>query len=311
VTVTRSWQDRRVLVTGARGFIAGHLCRRLLREGALVHGISRVDVAASHPSIRWSQTDLTDRSQVRRLVQNVRPDVVFHLAGHVTGSQQLEHVAPTLDFNLVSTVHLLTAASETGRCRVVLTGSMQEPEPGDAGAIPCSPYAASKWACTGYARMFQSLYQLPVIIARPFMVYGPGQWDLSKLLPYVVDSLLKGEAPRVSSGNRAMDWVYVDDVVEGLLLVADTDHPDARTIDLGTGELVSIRTIVEQVRSLIDARIEIQFGAIPDRLLERPHAARADETRRETGWTAATPLAEGLTATIDWFRSRLAQGVAH
>jgi nucleoside-diphosphate-sugar epimerase len=257
----------------------------------------------------WSRTDLTDFGDVRTLIDSVRPDVVFHLAGHVTGSQQLEHVEPTLDLNLITTVHLLTAAT-AARCRVILTGSMQEPDPQDPEAVPCSPYAASKWACTGYARMFHSLYQLPVTIARPFMVYGPGQWDLTKLLPYVVVSLLKGEAPRVSSGGRALDWVYVEDVVDGLLLVADSDYVDARTVDLGTGQLVSIRDIVEQVRRLIGSPVEAQFGAIADRPFEQPHAARANETKQMIGWAPATSLHDGLTATLEWFRSYLAAGVS-
>ena len=132
---------------------------------------------------------------------------MFHLAGHVTGSQQLEHVIPALELNLISTVQILTAAAETGTTRVVLAGSMQEPEPGDASTVLNSPYAASKWASTGYARMFHSLYHVPVTIARPFMVYGPGQWNLTKLLPYVIVSFLKGEAPQVSSGTRELDWV--------------------------------------------------------------------------------------------------------
>jgi nucleoside-diphosphate-sugar epimerase len=258
----------------------------------------------------WSRTDLTDGSEVESLILNFRPEVVFHLAGHVTGSQQMENVVPTLDLNLVTTVHLLTAAAKASHCRIVLAGSMQEPDPRDPRAVPCSPYAASKWACTGYARMFHSLYQLPVIIARPFMVYGPGQWDLTKLLPYVVVSLLKGEAPRLSSGAREMDWVYVDDVVTGLLLVANGECADARTIDLGTGHLVSIRDIVKHVRQLTATSVDAQFGAIPDRPFEKTHAAQAEETKRITGWAPMTSLTDGLTATIDWFRFHLAEGVS-
>ena len=310
VTETTGWRDRRVLVTGARGFIAAHLCRRLLGNGAQVHGVSRTESATSEPGLTWSQLDLTNRPAVRALMDDLRPDVVFHLAGHVAGSQEIEHVGPAFDLNLASTVQLLTAATEAGRCRVVLAGSMQEPDPGDPGAVPCSPYAASKWACTGYARMFHSLYQLPVVIARPFMVYGPGQWDLTKLLPYVIVSLLKSDSPRISSGAREMDWVYVDDVVDGLLRVASGSYVDARMIDLGTGSLVSIRHVVSQVRDILDSPIDAQFGAVPDRPFERPHAARVEETTRLTGWVPTTSLHDGLTETIAWYRSRVLGGVA-
>jgi nucleoside-diphosphate-sugar epimerase len=142
------------------------------------------------------------------------------------------------------------------------------------------------------------------------MVYGPGQWDSAKLLPYVVTSFLNGEAPRVSSGDRALDWVYVDDVVEGFLAVALSEFVDARTVDLGTGVLVSIREIIARVRRIIGSHVEAAFGAIPDRPLERPHAARVEETKRLIGWSASTSLDDGLRAAVDWYREQLArQGV--
>ena len=275
----------------------------MTESGASVHGVSRTESTGSASHVIWSRTELTDGPSVRALVRHVNPDVVFHLAGHVIGSQGLEHVGPTFDLNMVSTIHILTAATETDRCRVVLAGSMQEPHADDPAAVPCSPYAASKWACSGYARMFHALYQLPVIIPRPFMVYGPGQWDLTKLLPYVITSLLRGDTPRISSGTRQLDWVYVADVVDGLLVAAKSQYVDARTIDLGTGELVSIRDTVALVQELLGGRTEALFGAVADRPLERPHAARIDETTRLLGWTPATSLKDGLSETIAWYRS--------
>ena len=161
-----------MLVTGARGFIASRLCQRLIGEGAHVCGLS---TKAIEPEVgmSWRQIDLTDRSAVNTLIRGVQPEVVFHLAGHVTGSQNVEQVGPTLDQNLVSTINILATAVETVRCRVVLAGSMQEPAPDDPNGVLCSPYAASKWAASTYARMFHALYGQPVTIARLMMVYGP------------------------------------------------------------------------------------------------------------------------------------------
>jgi nucleoside-diphosphate-sugar epimerase len=143
------------------------------------------------------------------------------------------------------------------------------------------------------------------------MVYGPGQWDPAKLLPYVITSFLKGEAPRVSSGDRALDWVYVDDVVDGFLEVALSEFADGRTIDLGTGSLVSIREIIARLRGIIGESVDASFGAIPDRPFERPHFARVEETRQLIGWSASTSLDDGLREAVEWYRDRLAaQGVA-
>jgi nucleoside-diphosphate-sugar epimerase len=253
--------------------------------------------------VTWLRADLSTLEPVRVLIGRIEPDVIFHLAGHVTGSQDIGSVQSTFYANLASTVHLLTAAVDAKPRRVVLVGSMQEPDPVHPFALPCSPYAASKWACSGYGRMFHALYGLPVAIARPMMVYGPGQWDLMKLLPYVTTSLLNGTAPALGSGQRQLDWVYVEDVVDGMLAVATAPSAEGQTIDLGSGTLTSVRRIVEQVVALLDADVPIRFGALGDRPLERPCAARVEQTRQAIGWSARTPLSEGLKQTVEWYRA--------
>jgi nucleoside-diphosphate-sugar epimerase len=297
-----SWYGTRVLVTGARGFIASRLARRLVEAGARVYGsTTRVD-AVQAAGLEWLAADLGNLSEVRRLLDRVRPDLVFHLAGHVTGAQDIGNVPSTLMLNLVSGVNLMTALAELRHGRLVLAGSMHETDGIAAGNVPCSPYAASKSACGLYARMFHELYGLRIAIARPMMVYGPGQWDVTKLLPYVTTSLLAGQPPRVGSGIRELDWVFVDDVVEGFLAVASAEHVDGLTIDLGSGTLTSVRAIVQRIARLVETDTPIQFGSIPDRTLERPRAANVDDTRRLIGWEARTSLDDGLAATVAWYR---------
>jgi UDP-glucose 4-epimerase len=300
------WQGMRVLVTGARGFIGTQLCRRLVAAGAIVHGVSRTPSATSNSKMRFWRGDVTLPAELRRVFDETAPDTVFHLAGRVTGSQNLAEVLPTLEVNLTSTVNLLTVAAERRRCRVVLAGSMQEPDGQHGGTTPSSPYAASKWACSAYASMFHALYQLPVVIARPMLVYGPGQRQESKLLPLIIRSLLRGDAPRLTSGTRLIDWVFIDDVVSGLMAVAISSDVEGLTIDLGSGRLTSIRDIVDEIRSIIGYGVAPAFGAVPDRPFEFPCVARVAETQRLTGWTATTSLREGLMRTIEWHRRVIA-----
>ena len=101
------------------------------------------------------------------------------------------------------------------------------------------------------------------------MVYGPGQSDHTKLVPYVITSLLRGEAPRLSSGLRLVDWIYVDDVVEGLIRCSQAPGIDGRTVELGSGEMLSIREVMRQLSNLVACTVEPHFGALPDRPLER------------------------------------------
>ena len=188
-----SLTGRRALVTGAAGFIGSALCQRLVASGTEVYGVSRV-FRSTADGIRWWTADLSEVDAAPRILRQVRPDVVFHLASHVSGDRGLGAVVPTLRDNLVTTVNLLTAAAEAGEARVVLAGSMEEPDRDDPA--PSSPYAAAKSAASAYARLFDQLYGLPVVNLRVFMVYGPGQRDDTKLIPYVISSLLRGEAPR-------------------------------------------------------------------------------------------------------------------
>ncbi|SDE15405.1 NAD-dependent epimerase/dehydratase family protein [Rhodococcus tukisamuensis] len=290
---------QRVLVTGAAGFIGSHLCARLQELGAEVHGVSRHDRASD--SACWWQTDLAEYPAAHQLMEEVRPDLVFHLAGEVNGSRELALFPSTTRNNLLSTVNLLTSACEIGGPRVVLSGSATEPKPDQ---IPTSPYAASKAAISIYARMFHACYGIPVVNLRPSMVYGPGQGDYEKLIPYVTRSLLRGAVPQLTSGVHEFDWVYVDDVVEAFIGAASTDDIAGESLDVGSGELVSVHSIVERIVRLVDGTTQPQFGEVPDRPRETSLLADVQRTRELLGWQARTSLDDGLATTVEWYRER-------
>ena len=293
----------RVLVTGASGFIGSHLVRALAEVRAEVHAVSRRPRATrDEPTegVVWHQADLTGPNAAARLIAEVAPRMVFHLASEVTGGRELALVLPTFEANLASTVRLLAAATESGVERIVLAGSVEEPDPA-SGEIPGSPYAAAKWAAAGYARMFHALYATPVVCARLFMVYGAAQLDLRKLVPYVTLALLRGEAPALSAGSRPVDWIHVDDAVAGLLLCARRRGLEGGVVELGSGEMVSVREVAARLHRQIGGP-EPRYGALPDRPFERVRAAHLEETERRLGWRPRIGLDEGLAATVAWYR---------
>jgi UDP-glucose 4-epimerase len=296
---------RRVLVTGASGFIGARLCERAREIGAVVHGVSRRRPAAAAPGVHWEQLDLTDEAAVRALVRRVQPDVVLHLASEVSGDRSADSVLPMLHANLVAAVNVMLACHAAGCRRVVLAGSMEEPDFGDPEEVAQSPYAAAKWAALTYARMFRALYELSVVHLRIFMVYGPGQRDLRKLIPYVTTSLLRGEAPALMSGDREVDWVYVDDVVDAFLAAAVTPGADAASLDIGSGELVTVRAVVAHLHRLVGGSIEPSFGALPDRTLERVRVADPATAAAALGWRPRTLLEDGLARTVEFYRAQL------
>ena len=315
ISAATAWHGRQVLVTGAQGFIGRHLVRRLVALGAAVTVTRRTTDAAPPSTLsrergdllpRPGRTarvgcDLADAAATRRAVHELRPDVVFHLASRVQGDRRPDLVLPMLEDNTRTAVNVMAAAAELVPCRVVLAGSIEEARNGES---PCSPYAAAKGAATSYAQLFHAQWGLPVTVARLAMVYGPDQPDTRKLLPYVVTRLLAGDPPRLGSGTRHLDWIYVDDVCEALLHAAVSDRAPGLVVDIGSGTATTIHDTVVQVAALTGYHKPLGFGERSDRLDDREFIADPSRAAEVLGWRARTPLVEGLTRTVDWYRSR-------
>jgi nucleoside-diphosphate-sugar epimerase len=308
----------KALVTGASGFIGSALCRRLTADGVEVHAVSRKPPTntkhwwraiagdtsrdAQTSAVQWWKADLVELEATRSLVRAIQPDTMFHLAGFVTGSRDLEMVLPVFHGSLTTSLNILLAAAENSVGRIVLAGSLEEPD--EVDSVPCSPYAAAKWSASGYGRMFSALYHVPVVVAKIFMVYGPGQSDNAKLVPYVITSLLRQNSPSLSSGMRLVDWVFVDDVVDGLIGCAQTPGIDGRTVELGSGQLHSIREVVQQLIDLLPCQVGPKFGALPERPLERVRKADIAKSYNLIGWQPSTSLKMGLIRTVEWYKSQ-------
>lgn len=302
-----TWAGKRVFVTGGTGFIGRPLLDRLTAAGARVHAVTRGQDSGANSDVTWYQGNLADASLARTILHAAKPDVIYHLAGHVARARGPENIVPTFQGNLMTTVNLLTVAQSLGCERFILPGSLEEPVSEDSEVLPSSPYAMTKWASSAYARMFHALYAVPTVILRVFMVYGPGYQDSRKLLPYVIDSFLSGSAPTLTSGRRRVDWIYVDDVVDALLAAACADGIEGRTIDVGSGKAITVRTIVETLARLMESPVVPQFGAKSERLLEQVRVADLEAGREFLGWSPKMPLEEGLRRTVEWYRDRMCE----
>lgn len=300
--INDKFSGKKVFVTGASGFIGSRLCHYLVNHGVEVHAVSRKANTSQEQFLHWYQGDLSNWETAKELMEKIRPDLIFHFAGHVLGGRNLDYVIPSLQGNLVTTVNLFTLATQIGCDRLIFPGSLEEPKP-DQEPIPVSPYAASKWASSAYAHMFHQLYQLPVVIGRIYMVYGPGSQSPKKLLPYVINSLLQGETPKLSSGTRQIDWIYIDDVIEGLITAALAPDIEGSTLEFGSGSLISIDELVQRVMEVMDVSIPPELGALSDRPREQVRVADVESTYSQIGWKPKTSLTEGLKETVDWYRN--------
>lgn len=305
---TAFWPKRKVLVTGGSGFLGTHLTRRLVKCEAEVHATSRAAYDERPREGRWHQVDLTDMGAVCELLSKVRPDVLYHLSGSVTAVPNKELVLPTFHSLLTSTVNLLAAVAKVGCGRIILCGSSDEPRAQYGEMIPSSPYAAAKWAASGYGRMFHAVYGVPVVTLRIFMTYGPFQ-PIRRLIPSVIHALQENRPPKILNGRQRADWIYVDDVIDGLLAGAHSPNIEGCELDLGSGMLISNRGIVEQLVSIMNPSVKVLFRGVRDRPLKPEYAANIVDSEAKLNWRPTTSTSTGLLKTIEWHAesSRLRQ----
>lgn len=317
-----NWQGKRVVVTGAGGFIGSHLTEALIALGAdtraMVHyrgdgSRGWLDHSQSRNEIETIAGDIRDRDSVAQAVQG--RDVVFHLAALIAIPYSYASPLSYVRTNIEGTANVLQVAKQEGVERVVHTSTSEVY--GTARYVPIdeehplqgqSPYSASKIAADKLAEAFHLSFGLPVATIRPFNTYGPRQ-SARAVIPTIITQALT--EPEVHLGNLepTRDFNYVDDMVEGFIRIAE--HPDAvgQVINIGSGKEISIGNLASVILDLVgrkdvpiicdDKRLRPD-GSEVERLCANNH--KANET---LGWYPRHTLEEGLTLTIEWIKNNL------
>ncbi len=300
-----SWRGKRVLITGATGFIGQHLAGKLKTLEATVYGSTSAaegcdETAPSHQHAPPPLVlDVRDSKAVKTVLDNLRPDVVFHLAAVGVTNPGVDPMQ-ALTVNAGGVINLLEALKGKDVERVVLVGTSHEY--GTSGRArdldPLSAYAASKVAAWAFGRMYWRAYELPVVFVRPFQVYGPGQ-PSHALIPAAMRAALSGEDFPMTPGEQIRDFVFAADVAEGMIAAGETAEIEGEALDLGIGVGITVRGIVEMIWDMTDAEGRIQPGARRYRTGAPVHlVADADRTAQLIGWRATTTVEEGLRITI-------------
>jgi NAD dependent epimerase/dehydratase len=317
------WANRRVLVTGAGGFIGSHLVERLLAEGAMVRAFVRYNSRGDPGLLRMLATqelsqleiiagDLQDEHAIRKAVEGIQ--IIFHLGAMISIPYSYRHPVEVAKTNFLGTLNILTASREFEVERLVHTSSSEVY--GTAIQIPISeshplqgqsPYSASKIGADKLVESFFCAFELPVVTIRPFNTYGPRQ-SARAVIPAIITQALTQNAILIGNQNTIRDFTFVKDTVAGLLKAAEVPGILGEVINLGTGQEIKISELAQKIIRKIGRSVEIKVDPVRLRP-ERSEVIRllSDNTlaRKTLGWEPTVSLDDGLDQTIDWIKSHL------
>ncbi len=301
---------KRVLVTGAAGFVGAVLVRRLLADGHEVHAIVRASsspwrLADVDADLRWHALDLRDAAALDRALAAARPEVVFHLAAHGAYPAQTE-VDDILSTNVTGTWNLLRGLGRRDYEILVNTGSSSEygfrdtpMNEGDRPA-PNSYYAVAKTSQTLLCQHVARAEGRPITTFRLFSIYGPYE-EPTRLIPTIIRRCLSGEDLVLTSPQTARDFVFVDDAVDAYLRFDRLATLSGEVINIGSGTQKTLQEVVDLVLRHTGARVRCQWGTMPDRIWDaQTWVADATKSRRLLGWEPHTSLDQGIARTVAW-----------
>lgn len=316
-----TWTSRRVLVTGAGGFIGSHLAERLVREGATVRAFIHYNALGSTGWLDRSELrgdmeimagDITDPESVRGAVKG--SETVFHLAALIAIPYSYRAPNSYVRTNIEGTVHVLQAARDAGTQRVIHTSTSEVY--GTARQVPISeshplqgqsPYSASKIGADKLAEAFHLSFGLPVTTVRPFNTFGPRQ-SARAVVPTIATQCLTSDVVKLGNLRPTRDLTYIEDTVSGFLAAATASGAVGRTINLGSGREISIGELAAVIAGLAGRIVRIESEA--ERL--RPEGSEVERLLSDNslaksllGWSPSLTLEDGLKRTLAWVQANL------
>lgn len=315
------WSGKKVLVTGAGGFIGSHLVEHLVALGARVRAFVRYN---SRNSYGWIDTfsdemkgaiqvfagDIRDAEKAREASEGI--EYIFHLAALIAVPYSYSAVESYIDTNIRGTLNVLTGARAANVRHVIHTSTSEVygaarnfPISEDEPPRPLSPYAASKLAADMLALSFYRSYDLPVSVIRPFNTYGPRQ-SARAIIPTIILQCLEGSGEIVLGAmHPTRDFLYVSDTVGGFVRIAESEMGKGEIINIGTGTEIAIRDIADRLQRLCGKQFHLSQS--PERL--RPEQSEVErlcadvrKAQEIIAWQPEVSLDDGLRRTLEWFR---------
>ncbi|MGB8983005.1 MAG: GDP-mannose 4,6-dehydratase [Anaerolineales bacterium] len=321
--MSKFWQNKTVLITGAGGFIGSHLVERLHGEGAQVHAFVRYNSRGDPGLIRKLSPavtaqiqviggDIRDASAILQATEEM--DIVFHLGALISIPYSYLHPREVAESNFLGTLNVLLACRQNQVARLVHISTsevygtgrytpMDESHPLQGQ----SPYSASKIGADKLVESFYCTYGLPVVTVRPFNTFGPRQSGRA-VIPTIITQALTADSIQLGNLDTFRDFTYVDDTVEGFIRAAEAAQVEGQTFNLGTGRGIRVGELAARIMQIVGRQVEVRQD--PARL--RPDKSEVLQllsdnslARQVLKWEPRVSLDEGLARTVEWIRSHL------
>lgn len=300
---------KRVLLTGATGFIGRHTVLPLLSRGFDIYALSSKGRQGNLEGLHWRQVDLLAGEGLAEVMASIKPTHLLHFAWDArpgkywTSTQNLDWVRASLQ--------LLQEFARAGGRRVVMAGTCAEYDwtmnaPCVEGQTPLRPatlYGTCKHSLHLMLEAYAALEEgLSAAWGRIFFLYGPHEYP-QRLVSSVVLHLLRGERAPCSHARQKRDFLYVEDVASAFVALLESEVTGA--VNIASGKAVGLREVINLVAEELQGRDLVDFGALPAAASDPPLlVADVSRLRQEVGWKPEFTLGEGLRKTIDWWRER-------
>lgn len=305
---------KRVIITGATGFVGANLVHRLLRDGHDVHLFVRENynpwrIESIRSEMHLHEVDLGNIETLTMAVRRIQPDWIFHLAAYGSYSSQTD-LHKMVQTNVVGTVNLVEACLKVGFEAFINTGSSSEYgfkdyAPSEKEWLePNSHYAVTKASATLFCRYTAQFQNVHLVTLRLYSVYGPYE-EPTRLIPMLILHGLKGELPPLVNPNVVHDFIYIDDVIEAYVLTASVLEQEPGAIyNVGTGVQTAMGEVVKTARQVLEIDVEPNWGSMPNRHWDI-HVWVADnkKIREELGWYPKYNFEQGFRLMLNWFHS--------
>jgi UDP-glucose 4-epimerase len=306
-------KNKDVLVTGGAGFIGSHLVKQLLLEGANVSVIVKyksiidnIRLTSIWKDLKIIEADLRNIDSIRQM-KNDSYDYIFHLAAYNHVGDSFLHYSEAMHSNMIATMNFIENCPDYNKFLYVASSEvygLQEVVPFVESEIPfpISPYAVGKYGGELYMKMKQHQTGKKIMGVRPFNTFGPYQSDRA-VIPELIIKCLQGVTIETTEGKQTREFNYVENTVDGLIKIIKHGFPSWETINIGSGQDISIRNLVKRIHSLTESKSELKIGALKTRPTEIwEMSANTNKAEKLINWSPPIKFEDGLMRTIKWFR---------